>query len=60
MNKSNRFKGILVVVITSSMFAACTSKPQVKDDGTLSTVSINGRALTVCDISKVKDTLETH
>ena len=58
MNKSNRFKGILVVVITSSMFAACTSKPQVKDDGTLSTVSINGRALTVCDISKVKDTLE--
>lgn len=52
MRKSNLFTGIMGVVITS-MFAACSSS-----DGTLTTENRDGYTLTICDISKVKDTLD--
>lgn len=52
MKRSNLFTGIMGVVITS-MFTACSSP-----DGTLTMENRDGHTLTICDISKVKDTLD--
>ncbi|WP_455672014.1 6-bladed beta-propeller [Phocaeicola sp.] len=46
----------LSVLLAAGAFAACTSS--VKSDGTISTVEQNGNTLTLCDFSKVKDTLD--
>lgn len=56
MNKRNQLTA-LVAVALAGMFIACNST-SVKEDGTLSTITQNGQQLTICDISKVKDTLQ--
>lgn len=57
MKKSHQLLGILAIA-TAGLLTACSSKPKAVSDGSSSTLSANGQSLTVCDISKIKDTLE--
>lgn len=57
MKKNHLLFGIVATAI-AGLFTACSSHTKVKEDGTLSTTSVNGQDLTVCDISKIKDTLD--
>lgn len=57
MKRNHQLTGILAIAI-AGLFTACSSKPKVINDGTLSSASVNGQPLTICDISKIKDTLD--